>query len=170
MLQRTVLQYCIGTWNIRSMNQGKLGMVKQEMVRINIDILGIRKLKCMEMGEFNARLHHYADQELPDVQEGFRKGRGARDQIVNICWIIEKARQFQKKHLFLFHRLLKVFYCVDHDKLWEALREMGIPDNLTCLLRNLFASQEATVRTLYGTTGSRWNMTGQSVFTLFCSV
>ena len=100
MLQRTVLQYCIGTWNIRSMNQGKLGMVKQEMVRINIGILGIRKLKCMEMGEFNARLHHYADQELPDVQEGFRKGRGARDQIVNICWIIEKARQFQKNIYF----------------------------------------------------------------------
>ena len=73
------IQYCIGTWNIRSMNQGKLGVVKQEMVRINIDILGIRKLKCMEMGEFNARFHHYADQELPYVQEGFRKGRGTRD-------------------------------------------------------------------------------------------
>ena len=103
------IQYCIGTWNIRSMNQGKLGVVKQEMVRINIDILGIRKLKCMEMGEFNARFHHYADQELPYVQEGFRKGRGTRDQIVNICWIIEKARQFQKNIYFCFIDYLKSF-------------------------------------------------------------
>ena len=97
----------------------------------------------------HARLQHYANQELPDVQTGFRKGRGTRDQIANICWIIENAREFQKNiHLFFIH-YAKVFDCVDHNKWWKALKEMGILDHLTCLLRNLYAGQEATVRTLY---------------------
>ena len=102
-----------------------------------------------------ARLQHYANQELPEVQAGFRKGRGTRDQIANIHWIIEKAREFQKNIYLCFIDYTKAFDCVDHDKLWKALKEMGIPDHLTCLLRNLYVGQEATVRTLYGTTGLR---------------
>ena len=93
------------------------------------------------------------NQELPDVQAGFRKGRGTRDQIANIQWIIEKAREFQKKkHLFLLIVYAKAFDCVDHNKLWKIMKEMELPDHLTCLLRNLYAGQEATVRTGYGTT------------------
>ena len=83
--------------------------------------------------------------ELPDVQAGFRKGRGTRDQIANICWIIKKAREFQKNIYFWFIDYAKAFDCVDHNKLWKILKEMGIPDHLTCLLRNLYAGQEATV-------------------------
>ena len=90
--------------------------------------------------------------ELPDVQAVFRKGRGTRDQIANICWIIEKAREFQKNIYFCFIDYAKTFNCVDHNKLWKVLKEMGIPDHLTCLLRNLYAGQEATVRTGHGTT------------------
>ena len=86
------------------------------------------------------------------AQAGFRKGRGTRDQTANIHWIIEKAREFQKNTYLCFIDCAKAFDCVDHDKLWKALREMGIPDHFTCLLRNLYAGQEATVRTLYGTT------------------
>ena len=89
--------------------------------------------------------------ELPDVQVGFRKGRGTRDQIANICWIMEKATEFQKNIYFCFIDYAKVFDCVDHNKLWKILQEMGIPDHLTCLLRNLCAGQEATVRTGHGT-------------------
>ena len=100
----------------------------------------------------HARLQHYVNQELPDVQAGFRKGRGTRDQIANICWIIEKARVFQKNIYLCFIQYAKAFNCVDHDKLWEALREVGISDHFVCLLRNLYASHEATARTLYGTT------------------
>ena len=94
-----------------------------------------------------ARLQQYANCELPDVQAGFRKGRGTRDQIANIHWIIEKAREFQKNIDYA-----KVFDCLDHNKLWNILQEMGIPDHLNCLLRNLHAGQEATVRTGHGTT------------------
>ena len=90
--------------------------------------------------------------ELPDVQAGFRKGRGTRDQIANIRWIIEKARKFQKNMYFCFIDCAKAFDCVDHNRLWKILKEMGIPDHLTCLLRNLYAGQEATVRTGHGTT------------------
>ena len=86
------------------------------------------------------------------VQAGFRKGRGIRDQIANICWIIEKAREFQKNIYFCFIDYAKAFDCVDHNKLWIILKEMGIPDHLTCLLRNLYAGQEGTVRTGHGTT------------------
>ena len=90
--------------------------------------------------------------ELPDVLAGFRKGRGTRDQIANICWITEKARKFQKNIYFCFIDYAKAFDCVDHNKLWKILKEMGIPYHLTCLLRNLHAGQEATVRTEHGTT------------------
>ena len=89
--------------------------------------------------------------ELPDVQAGFRKGRGTRDQIANIHWIIEKTREIQKNIYFCFIDYVKAFDCVDHNKLWKILKEMGIPDHLTCLLRNLYAGQEATVRTGHGT-------------------
>ena len=89
--------------------------------------------------------------QLPDVQAGFRKGRRTRDQTANICWIIEKSR-VPEKHLLLLYLLPKAFDCVDHHKLWKILQEMGIPDHLTCLLRNLYAGQEATVRTGHGTT------------------
>ena len=99
-----------------------------------------------------ARLQQYVNHELPDVQAGFRKGRGTRDQIANICWIMEKAREFQKNIYFCFIDYAKAFDCVDHNKLWKNLKEMGIPDYLTWLLRNLYAGQEATVRTGHGTT------------------
>ena len=91
------------------------------------------------------------NRELPDVQAGFRKGRGTRDQIANICWIIEQ-REFQKNICFCFIDYAKAFDCVDHNKLWKILKEMGILDHLICLLRNLYAGQEATVRTGHGTT------------------
>ena len=99
-----------------------------------------------------ARLQKFASQELSDVQAGFRKGRGTRDQIANIHWTREKAREFQKNIYFCFTDYAKAFDCVDHNKLWKILKEMGIPDHLTCLLRNLYAGQEATVRTGHGTT------------------
>ena len=99
-----------------------------------------------------ARLQQYVDQELPDVQVGFRKGRGIRDQIANIHWIIKKERQFQKNIYFCFIDYVKAFDCVDRNKLWKIWKEMGIPDHLTCLLRNLYVGQEATVRTGHGTT------------------
>ena len=99
-----------------------------------------------------ARLQQYMNRELPDVQAGFRKGRGTRDQIPNIRWIMEKAREFQKNIYFCFIDYAKLFYCVDHNKLWKILKEMVIPDHLNCLLRNLYAGQEATVRTGHGTT------------------
>ena len=99
-----------------------------------------------------ARLQQYMNHELPYVQTGFRKSRRPRDQIVNICWIIEKAREFQKNIYFCYIDCAKAFDCVDHKKLWKILKEMGIPDHLTCLLRNLYAGQEATVRTGHGTT------------------
>ena len=98
------------------------------------------------------RLQHYVNQELPDVQTGFRKGRGNRNQIVNIRWITEKAREFQRHICLCSIYYAKAFNCVDHNKLGKALKEMGIPDHLTCLLRNLYVGQEAIVRTLYGTT------------------
>ena len=99
-----------------------------------------------------ARLQQYVNRELPDVQAGFRKGRGTRDQISNIRWIMEKAREFQKNIYFCFIDYAKAFDCVDHNKLWKILNEMGIPDQLTCLLRKLYAVQEATVRTDHETT------------------
>ena len=108
-----------------------------------------------------ARLQRYVDHELPDVQAGFRKGRGTRDQIVNIRWIMAKAREFQKNIYFCFTDYAKVFDCVDHNQLWTILKEIVIPDHLTCLLRNLYTGQEATVRTGHGTTD--WFQIGKGV-------
>ena len=99
-----------------------------------------------------ARLQQYVNHEIPDVQTGFRKGRGTRDQIANIRWIIKRAREFRKNIYFCFIDYAKAFDYVDHNKLWKFLREMEIPDHLTCLLRNLYVGQEATVRTGHGTT------------------
>ena len=92
----------------------------------------------------HARLHHYVNQELPDVQAGFRKGKGSADQIANIHWIIEEAREFHRNIYLCFINYAKVFDCVDYDKLWKALREVGISNHLTCLLRSLYVGQEAT--------------------------
>ena len=108
------------------------------------------RLKILQARLQQASVHVY--RELPDVQAGFRKGRGTSDQIANIHWIMEKAREFQKNIYFCFIDYAKSFYCVDHNKLWKILKEMGIPEHLTCLLRNLYAGQEATVRTGHGTT------------------
>ena len=108
-----------------------------------------------------ARLQQYVNHELPDVQAGFRNGRGTRDQIANIHWIMEKAREFQKNIYFCFIDYAKAFDCVDHKKLWKILREMRIPDHLTCLLRNLYAGQEATVGTEHGTTD--WFQIGKGI-------
>ena len=107
------------------------------------------------------RLQHYVNRELTKVQAGFRKGRRTRDQIANIRWIIKKARQFQKNISFCFIDYAKAFDCVDHKKLWKILKEMGIPDHLTCLLRNLYAGQEATVRAGHGT--ADWFQIGKGV-------
>ena len=106
------------------------------------------------------RLQQYMNRELPDVQAGFRKGRGTRDQIANSHWIIKKAREFLK-NIYCFIDYTKDFDCVDHNKLWENLNEMGKPDHLTCLLRNLYAGQEATVRTGHRTTD--WFQIGKGV-------
>ena len=108
-----------------------------------------------------ARLQEYMNHELPDVQAGFRKGRGTRNQIADICCIIQKAREFQKNSYFWFIDYTKAFDCVDHNKLWKILKEMGIPDNLTSFLRNLYAGQEAAVRNGRGTTD--WFQIGQGI-------
>ena len=108
-----------------------------------------------------ARFQQYMNRELPDVQAGFSKGRGTRDQIASISWIIVKARELQKNTYFCFIDYAKAFDCVDHNKLWKTLKEMGIPDHVTCLLRNLYAGQEATVRTGRGTTD--WFQIGKGV-------
>ena len=123
------------------------------MPRVNIDILGISKLKWTGMGEFNSDDRY--------IYCCFRKGRGTRDQIANIRCIIEKAREFPKNIYFCFIDYAKAFDCVDHNKLWEILKEMGIPDHLTGLLRNLYAGQEASVRTGHGTTD--WFQIGKGV-------
>ena len=108
-----------------------------------------------------AKLQQYMNRELPDVQSGFRKGRRMRDQIVNIRWIMEKARAFQKYIFFCFNDYPKAFDSVDNNKLWKILKEMGIPDHLTCLLGNLYASQKATVKTVHETT--EWFQRGKRV-------
>ena len=113
-------------------------------------------LKILQAG-----LQQYMNWELPDVQTGLRKGRRARDQIANIRWIIEKAREFQKNIYFCFIDYTKAFNCVDHNKLWKILKEMAIPDNFTCLLGNLYVGQEAKVGTGHGTTD--WFNIGKGV-------
>ena len=107
-----------------------------------------------------ARLQQNVDHELPDVQAGFRKGRGTRDQIANICWIMKIPREFQKNIYFCFIDYAKTFDCMGHNKLWKIFKEMGIPDHPICLLRNLYAGQEATVRTGHGTD---WFQIGKGV-------
>ena len=109
-----------------------------------------------------ARLQQYVNRELPDVQAGFRKGRGTRVQIASIRWIVEKARELQENIYCCFIAYAKAFDCVDHNKLWKILQEMGIPDHLICLLRNLYAGQKTTVRTGYGTTD--WFQIGKGVY------
>ena len=108
-----------------------------------------------------ARLQQYVNRELPDVQAGFRKGRGTSDQITNVCWLIEKAREFLKNINFCFIDYAKAFDCVDHNKMWKILQEMGITNHLTCLLRNVYAGQEAPVRTEHGPT--EWFQIGKRV-------
>ena len=108
-----------------------------------------------------AMLQQYVNHEIPDAQAGFIKGRRNRDQIASICWIIKKVRQFQKIIYFCFIDYTKAFDCVDHNKFWKIFKEMGIPDHLTCLLRNLYACQEATIRTGHGTTD--WFHIGKGV-------
>ena len=108
-----------------------------------------------------ARLQQYVNRKLPDVQDGFRKGKGTRNQISNIHWIIIKVRKFQKNIYFCFTDYAKAFDCVDDNQLWKILKEMGIPDHLTCLLRDLYAGQETTVRTGHGT--KDWFQTGKGV-------
>ena len=108
-----------------------------------------------------ARLQQYMNHELPDVQVGFRKGRGTRDEIANICWIIAKARELQKNIYFCFIDYAKAFDCVDHNKLWKILKKMGLPDHLACLLRNLYSGQEAAVRTGHWITD--WYQIGKGV-------
>ena len=108
-----------------------------------------------------AKLQQYVNHELPDVHSDFRKGRGTRDQVANMSWIIKKAREFQKNINFCFIHYAKAFDCVDHNKLWKILGEMGMPDHLTCLLRNLYAGQEATIRTGHGT--MNWFQIGKGV-------
>ena len=115
---------------------------------------------------FQARLQWYMNWELPDVLAGFREGRGTRDQIANIHWIIKKAREFQKNIYFWFIDYTKAFDCVDHNKLWNILQDMEIPDHLTCLLRNLYAGQEATVITGHGTTD--WFQIGEYIKAVYC--
>ena len=110
---------------------------------------------------FQVRLQQYMNCELPDVQAGFRKGRGMKNWIVNIHWIIKKAREFQKNICFCFIDYVKTFACMNHNKVWKILKEMGIPDHVTCLLRNLYAGQEATVRIGHGTTD--WFQIGKRV-------
>ena len=109
-----------------------------------------------------ARLQQCMNQELLDVQAGFRRGRGTRDQIANICWIIKKARELQKNIYFCFIEYAKAFHCVDHNKLWKILKEMELSDHLTCLLRNLYAGQEATVRARHGTMD--WFQIGKGIY------
>ena len=122
----------------------------QRMLRLPAQLHSPHTSKVM-LKILQARVQQYVNHELPDVQAGFRKSRGTRDQMANICWIMEKAREFQKNFYFCFIDFAKAFDCVDHNKL-KILQEMGILDHLTCLLRNLYAGQGATVRTGHGIT------------------
>ena len=129
-------------------------------VQTTVQLHSFHTLSKVMLKILQARLQQYMNQELLDVQVGFRKGRGARDQIANIRWIIEKAREFQKNISFCFTDYAKAFDCVDHNKLWKILKETGIPDHLAYLLRNLYIGQEAIVRTEHGTD---WFQIGKGV-------
>ena len=124
----------------------------QRMLRLYHKIALLSHACTVMLKVLQARLQQYMNHEFPYVQSGFRRDRGTRNQIANICWVIKKAIEFQKNIYFCFIDYAKAFDCVDHNKLWKILKEMGIPDHLTCLLRNLYAGQEATVRTGHGTT------------------
>ena len=126
-----------------------------------VTIKGLSHASKVTLKILQVRLQQYVNCELPDVQAGFRKGRGTRDQIANICWVIEKAREFQTSIYFCFIDYAKSSDCVDHNKLWKILKEMEKPDHLTCLLRNLYAGKEATVRIRHGTTD--WFQIGKGV-------
>ena len=130
-------------------------------VQTTVQLHSFHTLSKVMLKILQARLQQYMNQELLDVQVGFRKGSGARDQIANIRWIIEKAREFQKNISFCFTDYAKAFDCVDHNKLWKILKETGIPDHLAYLLRNLYIGQEAIVRTEHGTTD--WFQIGKGV-------
>ena len=143
-----------------SFQSQRKSMPKNAQTTAQIIALILHAIKVM-LKILQARLQQSVNCELPYVQAGFRKGRGTRDQIASICWIIEKARVFQKNIYSCFINYTKAFDCVDHNKLWKILKEMGIPDHLTCLLRNLYAGQEATVRTGHGTTD--WFQIGKRV-------
>ena len=119
----------------------------QKMFKVTIQLCSFHKLVRLCSKSFKLGLQQYMNKEFPDVQAGFGKGRGTRDQITNIRWNMEKAREYQKNIYFCFIDYAKAFDCVDHNKLWKVLKEIGIPDHLTCLLRNLYAGQDATVRT-----------------------
>ena len=123
----------------------------QRMLKLPHNCTYLTHMSKVMLKILQARLQQYMNHELPDIQVGFRKGRGTRDQIANIHWITEKAREFQKNIYFCFIDYTKAFDCVDHNKLWKLIQDMGTPDHLTCLLRNLHAGQEATVITGHGT-------------------
>ena len=134
---------------------------RQRMLKLLQTIALISHASKVMLKILLARLQQHVNREPPDVQAGFRKGRGTRDQIANIGWIIEKAREFQKNIYFCIIYYARAFDCVDHIKVWKILKEIRIPDHLTCLLRNLYAGQEATVRTGHGTTD--WFQIGKGV-------
>ena len=168
MLWKCCAQYASRFWKLSGNRTGKRSVFipipkkgnAKECSNYHIMALISHASKVM-LKILQARLQQYVNRELPDGQAGFRKGRETRDQIANICWIIGKAREFQKNIYFCFVDYAKAFDCVDHNKLWKILTEMGIPNHPTCLLRNLYAAQEATVRTRYGTMD--WFQIGKGV-------
>ena len=144
---KTDVLFIIGDWNAKVGSQEILWLAYAKEGSNYYIIALISQASKVMLKILQARIQQYVDCELPDVQAGFRKGRGIRDQIANICWIIKKAREFQKNIYFCFVDYVKAFDCVDHNKLWKILQEMEIPDHPTWLLRNLYAIQEATSRT-----------------------
>ena len=167
MLWKCCIQYASKFWKLSSGHRkrsvfipiSKKGNAKECSNYHTITLISHASKVMLKI--LQARLQQYVNHELPDVQAGFTKGRGTRDQIANIHWIIKKAREFQKNICFCFIDYAKAFDCVDHHKLWKILKEMGIPDHLTCLLRNLDAGQGATVRTGHRTID--WFQIGRGV-------
>ena len=153
-----VVMYGYESWTIKKAEHGRIDAFELWCWR---RLLRVPRTARRSNRSILKEIRQYVNCELPDVQAGFRKGRGTRDQIINIHWIMVKAREFQKNIYFCFIDYAKAFDCVDHNKRWKILKEMGIPDHLTCLLRNLYAGQEATVRTGHGTTD--WFQRGKGV-------
>ena len=159
MLRQCCTQYCQQIWKTHQWSQDwrrsafipvpKKGNAKECSNYHTISVISHTSKVMLKI--LQERLQQYVNGELPDVQAGFRKSRGTRDQILNIRWIIRKAREFQKNIYFCFIDYAKAFDCLDHKNLWKILQEMGIPDHLTCLLRNLYSGQKASVRTRHGT-------------------